>query len=152
MCKASTKSRLAKLNLGRVKSSFWKSPLFRTGKNNRGRYVTSPDADGGPPIVRYYSQQRLSEFRAAILAEMGEPPRTPMSDVYYRYMVVEGGWRRDESSERPEPRKRPGGKRQVPHAAIERINALRRRLLQMGDEEGAEECRKAIEELRGWGD
>lgn len=121
--------------------------LFRTGKNNRGRYVSSP---GAPPVVRYYPQRRLSEFRAAILAELGEPPGTPMSDVYCRYTVVQGGWEKDERGLRLTPKKRPGGKRQVPHAAIQRINALRQRLLQQGDEEGAEECRKAIEELRGW--
>ncbi|HUY87381.1 MAG TPA: hypothetical protein VMV10_01475 [Pirellulales bacterium] len=50
------------------------------------------------------------------------------------------------------PKKGKGGQRKVPSAAIQRINALRRRLLRMGDEEGAEECRLAVEELRRWGD
>lgn len=119
--------------------------LFRTGKNIYGRYVTSSGADGRPPIVRYYPQQRLSDFRAAILAEMGEPPGTPIQDVCYRYTVIEGGWEKDNRGLGPTPKKRLGGKRQVPHVAIQRINALRQRLLQQGDEEGAEECRKAIE-------
>lgn len=124
--------------------------LFRTGKNINGRYVTSPGADGLSRVFRYYPQKQLADFNAAILAELGEPAGTPMADVYYRYTVIKGGWEKDDRGQSPIKKKRPGGMRQVPHAAIERINALRRRLLQMGDAEGAEECRKAIEELRRW--
>lgn len=68
--------------------------------------------------------------------------------MFHLYSVIEGGWRKDDRGQLPTKKKRPGGKRQVPHAAIEQINALRRRLLQKGDKEGADECRKAIEELR----
>ena len=124
--------------------------MFRTGKNINGRYVTSPGANGWSRVFRYYPQAQLAYFNAAILAELGEPAGTRIGDVFGRYTVVEGGWQKDESGQRPTPKKRPDGKRQVPHVAIERSNALRRRLLQIGDQEGAKECRKAIEELRGW--
>lgn len=107
--------------------------------------------------MRYYPQLRIAESHAAIIAETGLPPESPMSDVFRCYTPLEGGWRkvRTARAEHPpgvKPKKRLGGKRQVPHAVIERINALRRRLLRMGDRERAEECRLAIDKLQRWGE
>ncbi len=63
--------------------------------------------------------------------------------MWDRYTVVQGGWRQDSdaagsrASLDAKPKSSPGGKRRIPPAAAGRINALRRRLLRMGDEEGA---------------
>jgi hypothetical protein len=130
--------------------------LFYTGKNFKGRYASSTGSCSVSPIVRYYPQTQLADFNAAILAELGLQPGTPMGYAFARYTVVEGGWQQDQTgdgqSQRWKPKKRKGGQRQVPSAAIQRINGLRRRLLRTGDLEGAEECRLAIEELRRWAD
>lgn len=104
--------------------------------------------------MRYYPQGSTADFNAAIIAELGLPVGTRIVDVWERYTAVQGGWRKEPdtagnaTSSDAKPRSGPGGKRRIPPAAAARINALRRRLLRMGDEEGAEECRKALEELR----
>lgn len=48
-------------------------PLI-TGKSARGRYVSNVNAKAGSNIVRYYPHSLLSDFNAAILAELGEKP------------------------------------------------------------------------------
>jgi len=68
--------------------------MFITGKNPKGRYVTNVKAKGAN-IIRYYPQKRRAEFNAAILAELGEKPGTPMSKVFKRWTVTEQGWKKD---------------------------------------------------------
>jgi len=68
--------------------------MFITGKNTKGRYVANVKPKGAN-IIRYYPQKRLAEFNAAILAELGEKPGTPMSVVFKRWTVTLEGWKRD---------------------------------------------------------
>lgn len=68
---------------------------FLTGKNNTGRFVISRAHNGRPAILRYYPQRLLSEFNAAVLAELGEPPGTPMKEAFTHWSVTEKGWKRD---------------------------------------------------------
>ena len=68
---------------------------FITGKNQRGRFVSNVGAKDGANIVRYYPIMGLAEFNAAILAELGEKPGTPMSVVFKRWAITETGWKRE---------------------------------------------------------
>jgi len=68
---------------------------FITGKNQAGRFVANLGANGGPNIVRFYPQQGRAEFNAAILAELGEPPGTPMKEAFTRWSATATGWKRD---------------------------------------------------------
>jgi hypothetical protein len=68
---------------------------FLTGKNKIGRFVITRARNGRPAVLRYYPQRLLAEFNAAVLAELGEPPGTPMKEAFTRWSATATGWKRD---------------------------------------------------------
>jgi len=69
--------------------------MFFTGKTTKGRYAESAGPDGKTGVRRYYPQDSRAEFNAVIIAELGEPPGTEISEAWSRYTLTENGWKKD---------------------------------------------------------